>query len=148
MCKYQESILNSKGIKVAAPDLRKEHQVELLIALLLTKHRVFGFKNKDLQQILENNWKTARIAYELRKLRERGAIKKMKQSHYYQLTEEGYRWIFFSIFQNQHIAKPLISGNYKELVSEESDNKDKIEQAYSDIKQSVSIIMNQFALAS
>jgi len=148
MRKYQESILNSKGIKVAAPDLRKEHQVELLLALLLTKHRVFGFKNKDLQQILENNWKTARIAYELRKLRVRGAIKRMKHSHYYQLTEEGYRWIFFSIFQNQHIVKPLISDNYKELVFKESDNKDKIEQAYSDIKQSVSIIMNQFALAS
>ncbi len=148
MRKYQESILNSKGVRVAAPDLRKEHQVELLLALLLTKNRVFGFRNKDLQQILGNNWKTAKIAYELRKLRERGAIKKLKQSHYYQLTKECYQWIFFSIFQNQYFVKPLISGNYKTYVLEGSHHKDKTEQAYSDIKQSVSIIMNQFALVS
>ena len=148
MRKYQEPILNSKGVKVAAPDLRKAHQVELLLVLLQSKNRAFGFRNKDLLSILGKTWKTPRIAYELRKLRERGAIKKKKHSHYYQLTEEGYKWIFFSIFQNKHITTPLLSGDSKIELLGSADHKDKVEQAYSDIKQSVSIIMNQFALVS
>ena len=88
--KYQDPIKNTRGIRIAAPDLRKEHQVKFLEALLSSSNRSFGFRSKDLQQILGNNWKTAKIAYELRKLRERGAIKKLKSSHYYQLTKEGY----------------------------------------------------------
>ncbi len=32
--KYQDPITNSKGLRIAAPDLRKEHQVELLQVLL------------------------------------------------------------------------------------------------------------------
>ena len=148
MRKYQEPILNSKGVKVAAPDLRKAHQVELLLVLLQTKNRVFGFRNKDLLKILGKSWKTTRIAYELRKLRERGAVKKMKYSHYYQLTREGYRWIFFSIFQNKHITTPLLSNGLEKGLLESADHKDKIEKAYSDIKQAVSVIMNEFALVS
>ena len=148
MQKYQEPILNSKGVKVAAPDLRKTHQVELLLALLQAKNRAFGFRNKDLLKILGKNWKTPKIAYELRKLRERGAVKKLQSSHYYQLTEEGYKWIFFSIFQNRHITTPLLSADSKKVLLASVDHKDKIEQAYSDIKQSVSIIMKQFALVS
>jgi hypothetical protein len=64
MRKYQDPVLNSKGVRVAAPDLRKEHQVELLLVLLQSKNRVFGFRNKDLLKILGKNWKTAKIAYE------------------------------------------------------------------------------------
>ena len=148
MRKYQDPVLNSKGVRVAAPDLRKEHQVELLLVLLQSKNRVFGFRNKDLLKILGKNWKTAKIAYELRKLRERGAIKKKEHSHYYQLTEEGYKWIFFSIFQNKHIVRPLLSEGLEKVHLKSADHKDKIEKAYSDIKQSVSVIMKQFALVS
>jgi len=88
--KYQDPITNSKGVKIAAPDLRKEHQVEFLEVLLSSSNRSLGFRNKDLKRILGENWKTAKIAYELRKLRERGAVKKLQSSHYYQLTREGY----------------------------------------------------------
>ncbi len=91
---------------------RKEHQVEFLEVLLSSSNRVFGFRNKDLKQILGENWKTAKIAYsphemrsnfwftriisrgKLRKLRERGAVKKIQSSHCYQLTKEGYVWVF------------------------------------------------------
>jgi len=41
---------------VAAPDLRKVHQVELLFVLLQTKNRVFGFRNKDLLKILGKSY--------------------------------------------------------------------------------------------
>ena len=57
--KYQDPITNRKGVKIAAPDLRKEHQIEFLEVLLSSSNRALGFRNKDLKQILGKNWKTA-----------------------------------------------------------------------------------------
>ncbi|HHB52142.1 MAG TPA: hypothetical protein ENK75_03740 [Saprospiraceae bacterium] len=93
---------------------------------------------------LGKNWKTAKIAYELRKLRERGAVEKLKSSHYYRLTREGFVWIFYSFFNNKHLLKPLLSGSYikeKELNVSQASN---IELAYSDINKAVSMIMTEF----
>ena len=146
--KYQDAITNHRGIRIAAPDLRKEHQVEFLAVLLSASHRSFGFRNKDLKQILGENWKTAKIAYELRKLRERGAVKKIQSSHYYQLTKEGYVWIFYSFFNSNHITKPLLSASYKITDSSSSDQASIIEGAYSDINKAVSLIMTEFKLVS
>jgi len=68
---------------------------------------------KRLQQKRGRKSKTAKIAYELRKLRERGAIKKIKTSHYYRLTEEGLKWISYSIFNSSYFVNPLLSASYK-----------------------------------
>jgi len=120
--KYQDPITNKKGVKIAAPDLRKDHQVEFLEVLLSSSHRSLGFRNKDLKQILTKDWKTAQIAYELRKLRERGAVKKLQSSHYYQLTKD-------KDFENPDQASI-------------------IEGAYSDINRAVSLIASEFKLVS
>jgi len=146
--KYQDPITNSKGAKIAAPDLRKEHQVKFLNVLLSSSHRSLGFRNKDLKRILGENWKTAKIAYELRKLRERGAVKKIQSSHYYQLTKEGYVWVFYSLFNSNHITKPLLSASYKMIDCSSSDQPSIIEGAYSDINRAVSLIMSEFKLVS
>ncbi len=78
--------------------MRKEHQIEFLEALLSPAYRACGFKYKDLKQILGKNRKTAKITYELHKLRERDAVKKLQNTHYYRLTKEGYILNFFLIF--------------------------------------------------
>jgi hypothetical protein len=144
--KYQETITNHRGVKVAAPDLRKEHQVEFLDVLLNASKRSFGFRNKDLKKFLGKNWKTARIAYELRKLRERGAVKKMQASHYYQLTKEGFVWIFYSFFNSKHIVKPLLSGSYMKSSFLKTEQASNLELAYTNINKSVDLIMSQFKL--
>ena len=146
--KYQRTITNARGVNVAAPDLRKEHQVELFEVLLASSNRSLGFRNKDLRQILGKNWKTAKIAYELRKLRERGAVKKLQSSHYYQLTKEGYVWIFSSFFNQRHMVKPLLSASYKKNHFEDVHQASIIEGAYSDINRAVSLIMSEFKLVS
>jgi len=146
--KYQDPITNRKGVKISAPDLRKEHQVEFLEVLLSSSNRALGFRNKDLKQVLGKNWKTAKIAYELRKLRERGAVKKLQSSHYYQLTKEGYVWIFYSFFNSKHIVKPLLSCSCKKVDFSSSDQASIIEGAYSDINKAVSLIASEFKLAS
>ena len=146
--KYQDPLINQKGARIAAPDLRNEQQVEFLQVLLSSVNRSFGFKNKDLKQILGENWKTAKIAYELRKLRVRGAVEKIKSSHYYRLTKEGYIWIFYSFFNSKHLLKPLVSGSYKKDGFSTSDQPSIIEGAYSDINKALSLIMSEFKLVS
>lgn len=146
--KYQDPITNKKGVKIAAPDLRKDHQVGFLEVLLSSSYRSLGFRNKDLKQILGKDWKTAQIAYELRKLRERGAVKKLQSSHYYQLTKEGYVWVFYSFFNSKHFLKPLLSVSYTNKDFENPDQASIIEGAYSDINRAVSLIASEFKLVS
>ena len=146
--KYQDTVLNHKGVKIPAPDLRKEHQINFLKVLLSSVNRSLGFRSKDLKAILGENWKTAKIAYELRKLRVRGAVKKIQSSHYYQLTKEGYIWIFYSFFNLNHKLKPLLSGSYNNDDFSNSDQPSIIEGAYSDINKAVSLIMSEFKLVS
>ena len=146
--KYQTPFKNEKGVKIPAPDLRKEQQVEFMKVLLSAVNRTFGFRNKDLKQILGKKWKTAKIAYELRKLRARGAVKKVQSSHYYQLTKEGFIWIFYSLFNLNHKLKPLLSESYNNADFSGSDQHSIIEAAYTDINKAVSLIMSEFKLVS
>ena len=101
-----------------------------------------------MKQILGENWKTAKIAYELRKLRERGAVKKVQSSHYYQITKEGYVWIFYSFFNSRHLVKPLLSCSYTKEDISAPDQPSIIEGAYSDINRALSLIMAEFKLVS
>jgi len=146
--KYQQPIENAKGVRIAAPDLRKDEQLELYTALLSDSSLVSGFRNKDLRGKIKENPKTAKIAYELRKLRERGAIKKLKNTHYYQLTEEGYVWLYYSLFNYSYFVNPLLSKHYKKLVDKVSSNPSKIEQAYSMIDKAVSLVTSELGLVA
>jgi hypothetical protein len=146
--KYQQTVETSKGTKVAAPDLRKPEQVAFLEVLLNANNYAFGFKNRDLRGKLGKSWKTAKVAYEMRKLRERGAIKKKQNTHYYQLTEEGLIWVFYSIFSHYHFVTPLLSKSLKKALKQNVANPSKIEQAYSMINDSVSLIVSEFGMAA
>lgn len=146
--KYQVTIITEKGKRIAAPDLRKKHQLELFSILLSSNYYVNGFRNKDLQKILGANWKTAKIAYELRKLRERGAIKKLKTTHYYRLTEEGFSWLFYSIFNYLHFVNPLLSKRCKRELKRCAINPSKIEDAYIQIDKAVSLVMTELGMAA
>jgi hypothetical protein len=146
--KYQQTVVTEKGVKIAAPDLRKPEQVAFLEVLLNANNYAFGFRNRDIRVKLGKSWKTAKIAYEMRKLRERGAIKKKQNTHYYQLTEEGLIWIFYSIFSHYHFVTPLLSKSLKKVLKQNVINPSKIEQAYSSINESVSLIVKEFGVAA
>ncbi len=146
--KYQQAIVTKKGVRVAAPDLRKKGQLELYSLLLTDFSLLPGFKNKHLREKLQGHLKTANIAYELRKLRERGAIKKLKNTHYYQVTEEGYVWLYYSLFNYFHFVNPLLSKANKKGVKQTCNNPSKTEQAYSMIDSAVSLITSELGLVA
>ena len=79
----------------------------------------------------------------MRKLRERGAIKKIKSSHYYRLTEEGRNWLFYSLFNVLHFVNPLLSKQIKK-----ADNPCVLERAYSEIDRQRELIMKELAIAA
>ena len=146
--KYQQTVVTVKGKKVSAPDLRKPEQIALLEVLLNANNYALGFRNRDLRVKLGKSWKTAKIAYELQKLRARGAVKKMQNTHYYQLTEEGLVWIFYSIFSHYHFVTPLMSKALKKALKRGVADPSKIEEAYSRINEPVSVIIAEFGIAA
>lgn len=146
--KYQQTVVTAGGAKVAAPDLRKPEQLLFLEVLLNANNYAFGFRNRDIRVKLGKSWKTAKVAYEMRKLRERGAIKKKQNTHYYQLTEEGLIWIFYSIFSHYHFVTPLMSSSFKKALKQDVINRSKIEEAYLRINESVSVIISEFGIAA
>ena len=48
--KYRQPIINEKGRRIAAPDLRKEEQLELYSILLSANYFTNSFINKDLKK--------------------------------------------------------------------------------------------------
>jgi hypothetical protein len=146
--KYQQTVVTENGVKIPAPDLRKPEQLQFFEVLLNANNYAFGFKNRDIRVKLGKSWKTAKVAYEMRKLRARGAIKKKQNSHYYQLTGEGLIWIFYSIFSHCHFVTPLMSKSLKKVLKQGVVNPSKIEEAYSMINESVSVIISEFGVAA
>ena len=97
---------------------------------------------------MSGNPKTEKIAYELRKLRERGAIKKSKGSNNYQLTQEGYVWLYYSLFNQNYFISPLLSISIKKSKKGQSENPSNIEKAYSMINDAMKLVISDLNIAS
>ena len=109
---------------------------------------VYGFKNKQIRSQMKGNPKTAKIAYELRKLRERGAIKKSKRANNYQLTQEGYVWLYYSLFNQDYFVTPLLSMSIKKKKKGQSENPTSIEKAYSMINDAMKLVISELNIAA
>ncbi len=128
--------------------MRNEEQLELFRILLDDKNVVYGFTNKQIRSKMSGNPKTAKIAYELRKLRERGAIKKSKGSNNYQLTQEGYVWLYYSLFNQDYFVTPLLSMSIEKSKKGQSENPTSIEKAYSMINDAMKLVISELNIAA
>ena len=146
--KYQQTFITEKGQKVPAPDLRKQDQLALIAILISSNYHVLGFRNKDLRSKIGDCPKTAKIAYELQKLRVRGAIKKKQNSHYYHVTEEGYKWMYYMIFNYSYFISPLLSISCKKAMRQQVENPSKIEDAYRQIDRAIALITSELKLVA
>ena len=96
---------------------------------------------------MTGNPKTAKIAYELRKLRERGAIKKCKSTNNYTLTKEGYVWIYYALIQQDHFLNPLLSIHNKKTKKTNLKKHSNIEKAQAVINDAIRLITNELNIA-
>lgn len=97
---------------------------------------------------MSGNPKTAKIAYELRKLRERGAIKKSKGSNNYQLTQEGYVWLYYSLSNQDYFVTHLLSMSIEKSKKGQSENPTSIEKAYSMINDAMKLVISELNIAA
>ncbi len=145
--KYQVPVINKNGVKIAAPDLRKEHQVEFL-EVLSSSHRSLDFRNKDLRRLFWKRLKNCISSLGIEKIKRARSLKKLQSSHYHKLIKQGYIWIFYLFLKINHLSRPLLSGSYRKTVFTNSDQTSVIEGAYSDINRAVALITSEFKLAS
>ena len=72
----------------------------------------------------------------------------MKNTHYYQLKEEGYVQINYTLFNYSYFVNPLLSKKFIKTASTISDNPSKIEQAYSMMDKAISLVTAELGLVA
>ena len=88
-----KQLLQKGGNQLLLPIGAIKSQLELYTILLSLSYFQTDFRNKDVQLLLREGWKTTKIAYELKK----------ENSHYDRLTEESVNRLFFTINNSSHI---------------------------------------------
>jgi hypothetical protein len=145
---YNQAILNERGKRIAAPDLRQEKQFALVALLLSSRFSAEWFRTKELNRLLSTHFsKTAEIRYQIEKLLQRGLIEKRQNANYYRVTKDGYLWLFVAYSQNRYFVNPLLSKIYKNDLSDKTKLFDKLETAINDIYGGLSTIYKQLNIA-
>ncbi len=146
---FKQTITKSNGKNVAAPDLRKDRQLELLCVLIRPKFIVAPFRLKELIRYLSVYFtKSNQIRYEIEKLMVRGMVEKLQGSNYYIVTQDGFAQIWSLIMTYKHFQNPLLSRTYKNEYRQLTGNTLKFEQGYVDIKQGLKTLFISLSMAS
>jgi len=146
--KFSKPVLNAKGKKIAAPDLRKDRQIELFKQLINPKYSSFSFKTSDLLRDLSGYFRnSAEIHYEITKLKSRCVISKKQGHSVYSVTRDGFQWLWIQICSHDHFQNPMISRILKKEAKKTSTQPSKIEQAYSLLDQGLSLFSQAVGIA-
>jgi hypothetical protein len=82
----------------------------LLAALTLFVHATCGFRHRDLRtqvaDLLGTDYSAHQLSYDLRRLRLKGLIWRVPQSHHYQLTPYGCKVALFFTRLNARLFRP------------------------------------------
>lgn len=110
--------------KVALPDERAgqrtvalrygdDRVMALMSALTLCLHQVAGLTNRSLRPLvatlLGRPYRSSQMTYDLRRLRAKGLIRRLKGTHTYVLTPDGIRVAAFYTKTYERILKPLLA---------------------------------------
>jgi hypothetical protein len=84
-------------------------------ALAITANLVGGFSNKTLRPLVAGllgaEYPTSRCCYDLRRLRLKGLIVRLKYTNTYVLTEDGQRFAIFYTKVHNRLLRPLLAAN-------------------------------------
>jgi predicted transcriptional regulator len=82
----------------------------------------------------------------MNKLRARGIIEKVKNKAFYRVTPLGWKWMWLEIASHTYFKNPMISKSYKKDLLANSEQPNKIEDAYEAINQGLTTITQELAL--
>jgi hypothetical protein len=137
-------LMNEKGQKVAALDVRKDRQVALFKELLKPHYNVHWFQTRELLKNLPEFFKNSgQIRYELIKLKERGLVEKNNNKNLWRATEKGYQLLWLKTAWNLHFEVPMISRAYNSSVEQSVSQPSKLEAAYKQIDEGLILITQE-----
>jgi hypothetical protein len=146
---YSQAIVNKKGKRIAAPDLRQDKQFALISHLLSSRFSAEWFQTKELTRLLSGYFsKTAEIRYQMEKLLQRGLLEKRQSTNYYRVTKEGYVWLYVTYSQNRYFINPLLSKIYKNDIATKAQLFSQTETAINNIYDGLKTIYQQLNIAS
>lgn len=144
---FTKPVLNQKGKKVTAPDLRKDRQIVLCKELLKPKYSVFRFKTSELKASMPEHFSnSAKVRYELKKLEARGVIKKELSKSFYRVTPFGWKWLWITITSEKFFKYPMISRSLKNDLQGTSTCPTNLEKAYENIRSGLESITRDFSI--
>ena len=114
-------------------DLRKTRQVELMKELLKPKYASSGFRIKHLKLTQFSN--PAQIRYEMKKLRSKGWVKKIKKSSSYQVTLLGWKSMWVQISSVEGFKNPMTASLSSKRRKNSCTHSDEIDTAYKTLNQ-------------
>jgi len=101
------------GQRVSGLKFGDETVLAVLTALLMFRHHVQGFTNSDLRQTLAHllarpahDLKPGQLTYQLRRLRLRGLIRRLPNTHRYDVTTPGLRTALFYVLSHVRVIRP------------------------------------------
>ncbi|MBI5788130.1 MAG: hypothetical protein HZA78_04655 [Candidatus Schekmanbacteria bacterium] len=80
------------------------------------------------------------------KLRERGLVEKNKGQSFYRVTEQGYKILWTKTAWNSYFEFPMISRAYKDDAAHFAAAPSKLESAYRQLNDALSLITKQLSL--
>lgn len=147
--KYRQTVLDGKGRKVSAPDLRKRRQLALIEEIVKAHYSSHDFRLRELLEKISSEYRnSAEIRYEMRKLVVRGIVEKRQGTNYYRVTETGYKWLWVSIMSERKFVSPLLSKIYENPKKQKINQPSQLERAYELFNESLSIINKEFRLVA
>jgi hypothetical protein len=101
------------GQRVSGLKFGDDVVLAVLAALLMFRHHVHGFTHSDLRQTLAHllacpahNLKPGQLTYQLRRLRLRGLIRRLPNTHRYEVTTSGLRTALFYLLSFSRVIRP------------------------------------------
>ena len=140
-------VINKKGKRIAALDLRKDRQVALFKELLKPHYNVFWFQSRELLKNLPEFFNNlGQIRYELIKLRERGLVEKHNNKCLWRVEQNGYQLLWLKTVWNLHFEIPMISTVYNSATKQSVSQPSKLESAYKQINEGLSLLTHELCM--
>ena len=132
------------GIRISDPRIMR-----VIKALAKGSHLIHGFTNKELKKeiqvknsLTEDKYSSTKMGYDLKRLLEKGLIKKIKGTYRYILTELGIKICKILLLIKEKILSPIISG-IRNTFNMKRKRLNKLEKYYNEIVNNLNKLVSE-----
>jgi DNA-binding transcriptional ArsR family regulator len=138
--------------RVAGVDLNRQRMRAVRMAVLALSAQVRGFRAEQLAclvaEILGGAYTPRQAAYDLKKLRGKGLIEKLKGTRRYQAPADGLRTIMAVVVLREKVIKPILAGTVTRRQGHPQSNRDPLDQHYEALRERMEALLREAGLAA